>query len=83
MAVRGSEVMEMAVNEDDEDGCMSLRVPAHGSHHDACVELLLAHGAAVNQANKDGHTPLFMAVGGGHLPCVERRCNSSCQHRLN
>ena len=34
--------------------------------HDACVSLLLAAKASTDLANKEGVTPLFMAVQEGH-----------------
>lgn len=36
----------------------------------ACVEALLAAGADIEERDKQGMTPLLLAVAGGHLPCV-------------
>lgn len=36
------------------------------------VALLLEHGAFVNARDRDGWTPLLLAVDGGHRPAVER-----------
>lgn len=35
------------------------------------VKLLVEHGADVNAVNTAGCTPLFNAVRGGHLSCVQ------------
>ena len=35
--------------------------------HQGCLELLLDAGADINQQNRRGYTPLFVAVNGGHF----------------
>ena len=35
------------------------------------IPLLLEAGASINLQNKRGHTPLFVAVTGGHFFCVQ------------
>ncbi|CAD7696519.1 unnamed protein product, partial [Ostreobium quekettii] len=39
--------------------------------HDTAVELLLSHGAAVDNIDKDGDTPLSDAIRNGHPSTVE------------
>ncbi len=49
----------------------SALVTAAGSGHDACVKVLLSHGAAVNQATTSGGvTPLLAAATKGRKKCV-------------
>lgn len=43
--------------------------------HTVCAEMLLNHGAAVNQQNNRGMTPLILAAVGGHLACIEMLLN--------
>jgi len=35
------------------------------------ITILLEAGASINLQNKRGHTPLFVAVTGGHFFCVQ------------
>ncbi|KAL3135087.1 hypothetical protein ABBQ32_008032 [Trebouxia sp. C0010 RCD-2024] len=37
------------------------------SGHQGCLQLLLEAGANINQQTRRGHTPLFLAVNGGHF----------------
>lgn len=50
--------------------CIASALACTAGHH-GCLELLLEAGADVNQQNKRGHTPLFVAVNGGHFFAVQ------------
>ena len=50
---------------------MGAAGPTAASGHAACVELLLGKGAAVDQPNEDGYTPLQLAEKNGHAECAE------------
>jgi len=57
-----SDQAEQLVNEQDsETGTTPLLAAAKGGHT-SCIEVLLEHGADVNQANREGWTPLMAAV---------------------
>ena len=57
-----SDQAEQLVNEQDsETGTTPLLAAAKGGHT-GCIEVLLEHGADVNQANREGWTPLMAAV---------------------
>ena len=43
----------------------------YAAGHQGCLDLLLKAGADINQRNKRGHTPLFLAVNGGHFFAVQ------------
>ena len=58
------------VNVTDEDGQTSLSWASRNGHLDV-AQLLLAQGAAVNQAKNNGSTPLSMASFKGHLDVVD------------
>lgn len=51
-------------------GCSSLRLAAT-SGNEACVKLLITHGADVNITDIKGQSPLFVAVKNNHPGCVE------------
>ena len=58
------------VNVTDEGGRTSLSWASRNGHLDM-AQLLLAQGAAVNQAANDGSTPLYWALRNGHLGVVD------------
>ena len=58
------------VNVTDEGGRTSLSWASGNGHLDV-AQLLLAQGAAVNQANNKGLTPLIMASENGHLDVAQ------------
>ena len=53
---------------DEANACAPLHWAAYGGHVD-CVRLLLAHGAEVEAAARDGCTPLHSAAAQGHAAC--------------
>lgn len=52
---------------------MTPKVVVSGNHagYLGCLTHLLQAGASINLQNKRGHTPLFVAVTGGHFFCVQ------------
>ena len=60
----------LEVNWIGKDGGTPLIMAAYDGH-EKCMELLLAKGAAVDQANNAGGTPLIIAAENGQENCVE------------
>ena len=58
------------VNEMDPNAKQSALHNAAIKGHQAVVEALLSWGAALDQQDDGGYTPLFVACQEGHLPCV-------------
>ena len=47
----------------------ALHAAAHEGH-EACLQVLIGHGANVHAVNRDGETALFVAAKAGHTECV-------------